>query len=517
MKLYSFIKLLLLTCIIPVTLYAQPKVSYSDAFPEPREGQDFLYILSNGNTVWMHIDNTLAFKVYDAARSQILNKTIVYKPQMGTDSKLSFGIKEAFENNGNLVVFVQRETAGAYGTFRNVERTLFRVIINPNNGEAKEFTELANSDIIKRNGYDITEMVSNDIHVAKDPITGNYAVLRTNGYTEKGTDRIKVWVYNPDNQLVKEAVVNTPANDKKFIHLTGFTFCNNAVYIGTTEDDAKQSKNYNIPYYLSKLSMESSSFETKELPLNPSHINSKMVLKYHPKTNVLYLVTSTKKKGEMIAGITLINPNTLSIDKSEVISNNKLAGYSMNNLNDKNGFEIEECDLLLNPDGSVLVVTESTFEKAFSTGKSSYTKTYTEKIGLIAFDRAGNEVRANAIRVRPDAIVSGASGSYYSYMLQNIKGDQYLFINDIDENFNNDGKEQYKMISSISDANTIVYKIQGGKIEKSYLFGKPTGKNDSRFAMIGKCYYSESNNTLVTIITDRKNNVKTSKLAWAEF
>ena len=65
---------------------------------------------------------------------------------------------------------------------------------------------------------------------------------------------------------------------------------------------------------------------------------------------------------------------------------------------------------------------------------------------------------------------------------------------------------------TISDANTMIFKMADGKIEKSYVWGMPEKKREGKFATVGISAYDETTQTWVTIVVNGSD--KKARVAW---
>lgn len=510
-------KYLLILCLLPATLFAQ-NISYSSTFPEPEEGQNKLYIMQDGRTVWANIHNNLQLKVYDKQRTLAAEKMILHKAKMG-GGKMEYSIADIFEKNGKLLIFINKATAGSFGTIGSSIRSLYRITYDPATNEVAAIDELAKAEQIKSVGYDMGDMVSNDIYLVNDPVSDQYAVLLFNGYVKDGKDRQKAYVYNGNNELVKEAVIVTPVDDKKFIHHAGISMYDKVLYTGCNEDDAKIRKSYAIPYYVSKLGADATTFETKKVMIAPYHINSKTRMAYNPSGEQLQVLSCTNKgkKEGIVSNLTIINPADLSVVSSKPVPNASLAAYSRTTLGDKKGFDMGAATMTVFQDGTVLVSPVETYEKQYRTGNNTYTKTFVSKLGQLTYDSKGDIVSTTAVSVRPNEQVSMAAYEYYTIKTIRMGDSYYLIMNDLDENIEKGPAERQHGVSSISDCHTALCKVNGNKIERSYLFGAPASKRESVFSMVGTSEYDEASKTYVTIAVERNDRNKKAKLAWVEF
>ncbi len=538
MKLF---RLLCLSCIalLPLNAISQPVVTYSNtSFPEPNKGWSNILLLKNGNTVFLNgNESVLLMKVFDTDRKEILTRNVPFKASVkgGVPGKEQ-SFKAAFEQNGNVVILVSITDGCGLGGYINCVQSLYRFVIEPATAKIISGEKLGATEKVKSWGYNLDYMVLNDIMVAKDPVSDRYAVLLFNGYTNLKitTDRVQLLTYDGSNQLLKSVVLDAPSTKDKAIHFAGLTMYDKTVYLGTNKRDT-DDKGKDIPVCISVLKDGADNFETKEVNITPFAINSDNQLLFNPGSQTLQMLTTTElgkeRKGGFISinsetrydqtsGISIVDVNSMDIKSTSGIDYSLADKYAKQKLGEKNGFNGNVPSAYLNTDNTVTIIPEErvTVTRSSAGGRGYTEATYIGKIGIIKLDKDAKATESIVMRIREisGAMMSGSAAYYYfDYKYLNTPEANYIVLNDIDENFDKPETVKPHIMTTISDGNTILHKVTKNGVEKSYLFGKPEKKNETRFAMIGNSTYDTSSQTWATIVVSGKD--KRAKLAWVKF
>lgn len=518
------------------TLQAQSKIVYSDPFPEPRDGWNRLLTLNNGSTAYLSMDDgDLRVQVFNKEGKKTADQKTACNSVIKSKHLSKSGVVKAMFQVGNdIALFMTTRDGCGLGGQINCVQTLYRFIIDPATGKITKGDELGATERVRSWGYTLQEIVVNDIFVEKDPVSDMYAVLLFNGYSEDAPDRIVLQVYD-NNQPVKTATLQAPSTTDRATHYDGMCVYNKNVYLATNTRNAKE-KGLDIPICISVLKNGADKFETKELKLEPFAINSRNDLSYNAASNTLQLLTTTETDSKFKAkiltgggttthyyasGLTLIDPATLDIKSVGGIKGEIADAYAKQKLKEPKGFNGVIPAMYVNSDNSTTLIPEETYQITSASGaafghlSNSYTASYTSKIGLIVMNDAGKEKEGYVLRIRE---ISGArtlgkaSPTYFDYKYFNSRGTHYVILNDIPENFEKPEHIQPHTMTSVSDANTIIYKFANGSIERHYLFGEPAKARNTRFSMISESVFDEKTNTLATIVVSGEN--KQARIAW---
>ncbi len=509
--LLTFALAILLTA---TSLFAQPIVTYStETFPESTAGEGVMF-LKNGNTVWISLQGwKIHTRVYNNDHKLIVNESAEYKNLFKETDGNSPSLTHTFRSGENIVLLMESKTNCLMGGYVSCVKHLYRVIINSNTGKIILTDKPGQLEKVKGLGYTLGEMVFNDIYVANDPVTDNYAILFFNGYTNDNPDRIRTQIFNPDGKIIKQASLKSHAIDWKNVHFDGFTMHNNNVYIATNQYNPKEKKSFNVPLYISALRDGADTFESKELTNSPFTIQSGCTLAYHPQNNTLYLLSTSivdKKMKITLAGgntdvyydsyLYTIDPNTLSATSFTPLRFDAVNQYAKKAFKN-NGFFGIKPEINLNNDATVTMTPREEYSISNNLGGNSFQANYITSLGIAQYDKNSKEIGGYAIKVREHSrafTYALARESYYSYKYINTGASQYVILNDLVENFDIPEANKPHSITTISDAHCILYTIQDGKISKSYLFGKPENPKEGNFASINTIA-KDDNNTVALI------------------
>ena len=104
-----------------------------------------------------------------------------------------------------------------------------------------------------------------------------------------------------------------------------------------------------------------------------------------------------------------------------------------------------------------------------------------------------------------------------SYDYVNTDKGKYIVFNDYPENFEQENPKKRKNVMAISGASTVCYKLNNGKLDKYYLFGKPADDDQAKFCYIESSDFSHETNTYATLLMVRDGRKKQAKIAWVKF
>lgn len=528
-----------LLLLLPFIVFAQQNISYSTSFPEPNNGWNKIILMKDGTTVYVYTNKAImSIRVYDKNRKEIKRKQIPYKSSVkggikGDESNL----KLAFEQNGNVVLLLSATDGCGLGGYVNCIQSLYRIVIDPTEAKVINGEKLCEAEKVRSWGYNLNDMTVNDIFVAKDPVSDKYAVLVFNGYTnlKDKEDRVILMTFDGTNQLKKSVVLDASSAQAKAIHFAGMCLYDRVVYLGTNMRDTKE-KGFDIPLCISVLKDGADAFETKELKISPFAINSDNKIIYNPGSKMLefisttetdkkgvngYIVRSFKEVSYQSTGMSLVDPITLDVKLTTGLDYSLADAYAKEHIGEKNGFEGVMPSVFLNKDNTTTIIPEEryTINRKTPTVTSSQiiSRTYISKIALIKVDAQANLKESVVIRIREitGAMNKGSAADYYfDYKYLNTPENSFIVLNDLQENFSKPQTKKPHHMTTISDGNTILYKINGGQVEKSYLWGTPEDKHDNKFAMIGNSTYDENTQTWATIVVDGKT--KRAQVAWVE-
>lgn len=279
-------------------------------------------------------------------------------------------------------------------------------------------------------------------------------------------------------------------------------------------------------------------------------------MQYNQGTGLIQLMTLTNRnsKSNIFTGrgtnyyivlMTTIDPATLAITSSKPITTNKADAYVKTNLKNPKGYFGLPQDMIINNDKTTTVLLEEMVQETISNGKGAVSyRTYLNDIGVAKYDVQGNEVsggyavnKAQMANGRIDPLyISKKSNGYWSirantpqgitfgmgvmnnnaflsYDYINTGSNEYIFYNDYPENLDRKESKKPKTVVYISDANTVMCKVNGDNVDKSYLFGTPDDSH-SRFCYIESSHFLKENKTYATLMIDKDDKKKQAKVAW---
>lgn len=490
--------LLVLLFLFPVWLQAQPKMVMSPGFEEPEPGTKKLLILKNGNVAYLNITpDNIETKIFDQQGKQLSMRKIPHS--QWTDRKMSastFG--GLYEINNEIVLFYHQTHRG------NVE-VLKRIHLDAATGKfnrAKEILRLGETSAIL------------PVAVKVDEATGHQVVFYI---TDTDYKSFKAQFYDDQFNPAGEATLTTQDSILDYHNLV---FHNGTLYAQYSYK-LRKWKEERMALMLATLKEGDNAFEIHDLKTTvPSDMNG-MKMVHNPATNTCHtvLMYEERRKGGFNGRETVYS----SIEQKYVNYNN---------------FEVVEKGMggELNSKALGMGITDGyhgVLENVFSTGKNAnavvceelsyyYTKSATEtragNLGIAIQDETGKVKEAYVIE-RMQASGRGFMRNrfeieqYFGYYYFNAPDAGYIIFNDIPENFDKEPGKKAHYVTTISDANAILYKMVNGKVTKSYLFGAPKDKRSGNYAMPGSMAYNAKDNTLAMLMVNNDRGNKKVHLA----
>lgn len=502
-------KLLFFLLISHLLANAQSSVFYSVSFEEPEPGRYELLLLKNGNTAFLNIsDGVIEVRIYDAKHEQVGYK--LNKEEFKGVGMHAIAIKEVAEMNGQIAVFAK--------TMQKKNYNLHRILINANQGNIEKVEKILE---LGRVG----DWRNPQINI--DPVSGNYVTVFN---IKEETFRYHVRFYDEAHSVIREQIINTTGIVNPS-YLAGLYY-NNTVYSAFIDFDEK-SKSSVAPMFLATTTMDKT--ETQNLGIETlTDIDKEMYgLYYRPQYSCLEFINSGKVgsdwKYKMLKATTetqvyyathllRIDHANNNVTLSQQLEGVELDGYAKRNFPDKKTFSGVYDRLEAKHDGSTVAI----FQEQYTVQTSKSTNTLSGDLGLLYLNEKGEEDKGVVIR---KAHVTGNSfmrdnsqvKQYFSYVFFSTPTADYVVFNDLRENFNKPLTAEPHTVLTISDANAILFKIEGDSISKSYLFGEPTDKRSSNFIMAGSAVFDSNSNTLMTLMVNNDRGKKNAKIAWIKF
>lgn len=242
-----------------------------------------------------------------------------------------------------------------------------------------------------------------------------------------------------------------------------------------------------------------------------------------------------------------IDPESLYIVATKPLMNEKVSSYAQSHFSSNNqSYSGLPQQMVINNDHSTTVLFEESEKEIVTnanTGQVVSAKTFLGNIGISELSEKGMEQDGYAITKVQQAnglidplYISHKSKGHWSYRggignpmivnnnafmsfdYVNANANRYILFNDYTENFHKgEDAKRKKVVVAISEANTVCYKLNNGKMDKYFLFGAPKEDNESKFCYIESSHFMKDNNTYATLMMDRKGRKKQAQIAWVTF
>ena len=562
-------KILLATLTVFATLNVlvaqQFKIEKSVGFDEPEYGWNKLLQLKNGNTIFFHSTRRdgIEVTVYNKQRKQIASKTLestLWDVGKMKQSKI-VGLHEI---NGEPVIFIVQAS--------DREPTLYRMRINPNTGGKMNEAKVGNLPKIGAfAGYAMAfgNVDMPDIIVEKDPNSDCYAVIYFDGFAHEGTARIKVVHYDGMHKQLNTAQYTAPDGKYKYLRYIGCVVDGNKrVFMASYGYNGKANEDAQPSVIMSRVNVGESKFAHTMIKVSNDFNDTKSVMLYNHNTNKIQLMTVTYTKEKMpvwdnvrwpgadfgyyrkrelscIALLNYIDAESLNITGVKPLVGAKIDAYGKQNIEKEYEYDGVPLDMVLNKDNTTTVLMEditntTTRSTYMNSGHTRTThKTYLGPVGISELSDDGTEVNGYAINKKQQAdgtlpilYMSGRSKGVFSYPTSDQRSNNneflsydyiytdkghYVIFNDLPKNSEKDEEdEKRKTVAYVSKTNTMCFKLNNPKIEKSFLFGQP-GEDKSTFCFIASSDFNKELGTYATMIVERDGREKQAKIAWITF
>jgi len=534
---------------------AQPTdVKYSNAFDEPENGWNKVMQLSNGNTFLFNFSKEgIEVTVYNQNHAFASKKVLQSKLWEPRKMKASV-IEGIFEMGGKPVIFLQQ--------LLDRTPTLFRIILDPNTGaivKEENINELQRYGAGAGYAMAFGGVEEADFRVEKDPQSDCYAIVNFNSFAGESDNRIQIAHYDANHKEINRA--NYPAQGFKYINLIGITVHGDKHIIACTYGfNTAASGGKDSRVIVSKLNAGDTNFVNKQLENTDNFRNTEAIMQYNPGTGLINLLTLTVSKTKARAFspasttyygtiFTTIDPETLFIVSSKPCAATNADALAKSAYGLSKGFRGMPQNMVINPDNSTTVLSEEmTLDVIVSSQGSVSYRTHLNNIGIADYDAKGNEISGTMVpkeqmangKLEPLYIYNKSKGfwsfrgamqvgwsmgvvqnnAFLSYDYITTPDNRYVIFNDYPENLERKAEKKYnklKPVVFISDANTMCYKINGGKAEEFYLFGAPKDDGYSKFCYVESSNYNPATKTYATLMIDRDGRKKMAKLAWVQF
>ncbi|UYQ91981.1 hypothetical protein MKQ68_18000 [Chitinophaga horti] len=557
-----------LCCLLVLcTAHAQdnpPAYIRSAAFDEPESGSGRLLMMSNGNTLFFHFTEKkgIDVTVYDEkhrVKTKMNNRVSSWKQKKMRRAQM----KGFYEINGEAVVFMMY--------VKSRKPVLYRLHFDAKTG--RKTKELAVADLPRIGlgmGYGMAfgGLSIPDFTISKDPRSGYYAIGLFNSLSSDRNARIEVRHFSPEHKMINRAYYGSPKGKYKYLQLLDMHVDKDQfVFLGGYAYNTKASGGEDSRILLGSLSKGEKEFETKVLDYTDDYKRVRTAIRQRQEDGLLYFLTAVDAesvgrkplmdKGKKTTGYALemhiIDPASLDVKKHYFLEHPQLTKYAADRLKLKRQYFGVIQDFRLNRDSTITYMFEeldnytttsvSTTTTNGRTSTSTRSRYFTDlgAIGVMNANLDGKELRGYAIaknqtvettldmfevntrrlsnwNFRAKAGFKNISGFYsYDYLLAN--GRDYVIYNDYPKNTDaaSETSKSKKTVRYISDANTIYAYFDGKSMVKSYLFGEPKNKSESRFCQLEMNTWSEDEKTLATMMIEKRGRDKKAYIVWMNF
>lgn len=545
--------LLLTLCILAGVSVANAQVKnveYSASFEEPEDGWNKLLQLSNGNTFHFLFTKKdgINITVYNKER-RVTSKKNIESDMWESKSMGNSQMEGIYEIGGRPVVFLHQ-------IIKRVPY-LFRLQFNPQTGELEKEEEIAQLPKYKMGAawaMAYGGVKQPDFYVEKDPASDNYAVVNFNTFAGESDERIVITLYGLENGQHK--VLSTSNYDNqgfKYLNYLGMTVVKGkTAYIAAYGYNTKRSGGEDSRILISKLDAGNNNMINKQLEFSDDFQESQAILKYNPHTNMLQLLTLTFMKSKsnfwtggtknyFLALMNYIDPESLFIVSTKPMLNVKANEFIYRKYDYDKGIGVLPQDMIINNDNTTTIISEEIAQQITynSSGAIVSATTSLGSLAITEVNERGEETEGIAMLKSQNAqglmdafyayqrskglwsFISGglrtvASNAFLSFDYINTQNGKYVLFNDYPENYLNDDERKKKTIGSVSNTNTVVYKLKYNGYDRHMLYGNTTD-DESNFSYIESASFQPSTNTYAVLMVQREKRKKQSKIAWATF
>lgn len=540
-------------------------VDRSTAFEEPESGASRLLLMKNGNTLFFTFTpkkgiNVTVFDERHRARPVMNSRVGSWKNKLMSRAQL----EGLYEINGQAVAFLQVAI--------KKRPCLFRFVFDGKSGKLVEEKLIADlPKVTWGQGYAIAfgGMKIPSFDLRKDPNSEYYAIAMLNSKAHETEERIRVMHFNPQHEVISDANLNTPNGNYKYINLADmYVNGEKSVFLATFAYNTRSSGGKDSRFAVGTLTKGAKAFQSKLLDHTDDLKMRDVALKYNNDNSSVYLLTtiyakstrqepimSRSKSDKFALMMNVIDPENLNVKQHYFVTHPMLDKYAQRHLGYKNKYQGVIQDFNLNNDGTIHLLMEELdiiTHTSMSTGNvggngpmttssRTYYTTRLGEIGVAQLGADGKEINSYAIAKAQETRVIldifdlnkrnqsswnfrgkssfGNLSGFYSYDFFNANNKNYLIYNDYAENKEKEDEnyKRKKKVNFVSKTNTICAIYDGKNIAKSYLFGDPGNKNESRFCQMEMMTKKEDGKSFATMMIERKGRDKKAYIVWVSF
>lgn len=494
---------------LSANVFAQPNISYSESFPEPEAGWKKLIVLKNGYTAYLDIGNDFTeVRIYDKDHKRTRMSKIQHSAW--TDRKMSASaLTGVYEINGKIVMFVDQQ-------MRHNIPVLKKVTLDPETARMVNSTDLMTLDRGRElHPYSMTADETTNDYVIWYPTDNDHSAYRVVVFDSTHHTRL-------DTTLQLEGIPAIRIKSVTFLNGNLNMFFNGTepkaeqsvkrLYMAVLKQGSNQLVFHNMEIDVLDAAAEDNFRFNKELGMYEAVING--IARKETKPKMLGSVREVTN--HFYAELILIDPEKYTITGRTEIGNKDIKDLAKKM--HLKGFWGSFRSHAVNEDGS----TDLIFEERSTAYVYSVAVTRGGNIGI---DHLGPDGKLEETYLICKAQIAGGGGirdqrkidEYFSYSYFTVGDSIYVVFNNIPENFDTPLDAEPQAITSVTETNATLYKLYNGKVERSYLFGRPADKKSSKFSMNNSSVFDTTSSTFITLMVSNHRGDKKAHIAWVQF
>lgn len=518
------------------------KSSFSPVFEEPKDLDARIFQCSNGNTLLFLFSKAgINVTVYDPSR-KVLAKQLLSNANLPAGAVMQSNLSGIFAQNDAVILLVQY-TKGS-------EPGLYRLNISSADGKLKEVAKIADIAAYKAGaGYAMLfgGIKEKTFFVQKDAQSNAYAIVVFDPF-EETSKRIMLKLFDGNNQEVSSGYYAFSEEQFKYIDYIGMAVRGtNEVALCTYEYNTRSSGGKSNRLVVS--SFKNGNFTQHTIDSADELKRTEGIFLYNPTANLYQLLTVTAqgaKGGFFTTGysrlysslILAINPEDYRVVWGGGIDNSKLEAIMKEWKGKKGKYTGVPVYGSVNADGSFEVLLQDITQISSDRGSN---KTLLGDIGLIRYSAKGEQLESSVVpaslladrtTISPlylkgmDVLSAGVEqqrgwylgsvadpGFYYFNFVSTPKG-ALVFLNQHPKDFDKAPAKTNGILSGVSDANAVAYRVAGDQLSKFHLFGEPKGDVDNRFALFSTGNYSAETGDYAVLVFEHEGRDKKLRVGW---
>jgi hypothetical protein len=528
----SFFLLLLFLPLLHPASAQELKASFSPSFEEPSDLDARIFQCRNGNTLlFFFTKGGIRVNVYDAAHKPT-GRTMLSGSGLPAGAVKQNQLCGLFNLGNEVVMFVQRTTGQNPG--------LYRLSISPDDGKLTAAEKIADIGQYKSgSAFAMTfgGVKAKSFYVQKDPASDAYAIAVFDPF-EETSKRIMLKLFDGTHREVSSGYYAFPEERFKYIDYIGMAVRGiSEVALCTYEYNTRRSGGKENRLVVS--SYKNGAFEQHTIDSANELKRTDGIFYFNPKANLYQLLTLTAEgttdrffsnatQHNFSSLIIAISPADYSVVWGGGLDGSGLEAIKKEWRGKRGRYSGVPVYAAVNPDGSFSVLVQ---EIAQSTSSHGTVSTILGDIGLLRYSPKGEQVEAalipaglNAERAAMNPLYlkgmdvfsagveqqrgiylgSVADPGFYYFNYVSTPTANYVFLNQHPRDFDKEPAKTNGILSGVSEANAVGYKVDGDKLEKFHLFGAPSADVENRFALFSTGNYSAETGDYAVLLFERE-------------